>query len=246
MSVTTIIYDGPSEIDGKPIIALAQRNTRNPKTGDMMQTYILRSDIDPVTANRIGADVSICGACPLKGQTQDTGKGLARERACYVTIAQGPLMKYKALYRGKYDFCHDLVAFGRDQRIRIGTYGDGQAVPHHIWESLLEEADTWTGYTHQRNDHPDIYMTSVENLEQARAAWDRGERTFRVVSELSEITDQEVLCPASKEAGKRTTCARCQLCRGISSQAKSIAIPAHGSVVNTAKRVIRRLDLMTA
>lgn len=226
---TYIIYEGPSALDGQPIVALAQEGSKNTKTGDMMQTYILRSDIDPISANRTGADVSICGACPLKGIAHDAPRGQAKERGCYVTLAHGPLAKFKALLRGKYTPAEDIAAVGRGQTIRIGTYGDGMAVPSEIWSSLLSEAKSWTGYTHQRNAAPEIYMTSVENLDDAILAWGRGERTFRVVPSVDHIHKNEVLCPASEEAGKRTTCAECRLCKGTSIQAKSIAIPAHGT-----------------
>lgn len=228
--MTTLkIYEGPSALDGGPIVALAQTETRNSKTGDMMQTYILRTDMDPITANRTGADESICGACSLKGTSHHGNHGGAKERTCYVTLMHGPLGKYKAMLRGRYDHCEDRVAFGRGRKIRIGTYGDGLSVPQYVWEELLREADTWTAYTHQWNFFPDVYMTSVENIEQAQKAWARGERTFRVVPSVEDITSNEVLCPASNEAGKRTNCASCGLCKGATSQAKSIAIPAHGA-----------------
>ena len=64
---STIIYEGPSLIDNKPIVVIYQPQGRNPKIGDMAQTWILRSDIDPITANRTGGDYSICGNCPHKG-----------------------------------------------------------------------------------------------------------------------------------------------------------------------------------
>jgi hypothetical protein len=38
----------------------------------------------------------------------------------------------------------------------------------------------------------------------------------------------EFACPASDEMGHRTTCERCQLCRGTSSPARSVAIVVHG------------------
>lgn len=226
---TFIIYEGPSALDGGPIVALAQTGSRNSKTGAMMQTYIMRSDVDPITANRTGADESICGACPLKGTSHHGDSGTAKERACYVTLAHGPLNKYKTMLRGRYDYCDDLVTLGRGRKIRIGTYGDGMAVPQTIWQELLTEAAGWTAYTHQWNFFPEIYMTSVENLEQAEKAWVRGERTFRVVSSVDDITSNEVLCPASEEAGKRTDCAKCGLCQGATAKAKSIAIPSHGT-----------------
>lgn len=226
---TYIIYEGPSALDGEPIVALAQEGSKNSKTGDMMQTYIMRSDIDPISANRTGADFSICGACPLRGEAHDGSRGQAIGRGCYVTLAHGPSQKFKALLRGRYSKTNDLVSVGRGQDIRIGAYGDGMAVPHEIWDDLLSEANSWTGYTHQHNKRPEIYMTSVENLLDAQLAWARGERTFRVVSSVDEIHKNEVLCPASAEAGKRTTCVDCRLCRGTSIIAKSIAIPAHGT-----------------
>ena len=62
-----IIYSGPSRIDGAPIVAIAVWDSSNRKTGSMLQTYILRSDIDPRDANKYGEDFSICGTCDLKG-----------------------------------------------------------------------------------------------------------------------------------------------------------------------------------
>jgi len=48
---TIILYRGPSLINGQPIVALAQSDSNNGKTGDMIQTFILDdSGVDPVTA----------------------------------------------------------------------------------------------------------------------------------------------------------------------------------------------------
>ena len=41
------------------------------------------------------------------------------------------------------------------------------------------------------------------------------------------VKGSEVLCPASKEAGRRATCDTCKLCAGASIKAKSIAIVLH-------------------
>lgn len=236
------IYEGPSALDAQPIVVLAQLKTRNTKTGDMMQTFILRADMDPFTANRTGADESICGACPLKGIPHTGNRGQAHKRGCYVNLLFGPLPKYKLYKAGGYPECKDLVALGRGQKIRIGTYGDGMAVPQKIWDELCREAEGWTAYTHQWNFRPDIYMTSVETLDQAEQAWARGERTFRVVNDVNEITGNEVLCPASAEAGKRTTCASCELCKGTASKGKSVAIPAHGTSRGLVKQYLKRTE----
>jgi len=44
-----IIWEGPSELDGKPIVLIATSggSIKNRKTGGMVQTYILRSDMPP-------------------------------------------------------------------------------------------------------------------------------------------------------------------------------------------------------
>ena len=89
---------------------------------------------------------------------------------------------------------------------------------------------------------PDMIMTSADNATQAESAWDRGERTFRVISALDKLMKgKEVLCPASDEAGNKATCASCKLCGGNSVKAKSIAIVAHGPnhVKNNAMGVVQ-------
>jgi hypothetical protein len=123
--------------------------------------------------------------------------------------------------------------------IRLGSYGDPMAVPEYIWRSLTSAAEYVTAYTHGANAMPDLVMTSADNQAQAESAWDRGERTFRVISALDKvIKGKEILCPASDEAGNRATCASCKLCGGNSVKAKSVAIVAHGSAKRTTKTLV--------
>jgi len=224
-----IIYRGPSRIDGKPIVAIAVWDSSNGKTGDMLQTYILREDIDPRDANKYGEDYSICGDCSLKGTpTLDPDKKLAEERKCYVVLGQGPTTVYKVLKRGGYpDLSNagDRRMIGAGRMVRIGTYGDGAATPDDVWEDLLFGAKGHTAYSHNGGD-PTTYMVSADSLAQAAKAWQRSERTFRVVKDRHEIVKgQEIECPASKGV----QCINCGLCAGTSVQAKSIAIVVHGS-----------------
>jgi hypothetical protein len=88
---------------------------------------------------------------------------------------------------------------------------------------------SWTAYTHSSGWRPDIAMQSADTHDEARAAWAKGHRTFRVITGLADLDHaNEILCPASKEAGARTTCAACRLCGGTSTKSpKSIAIPMH-------------------
>ena len=223
-----VIYKGPSNFDAKPIVVIAVWSSKNSKTGDMLQTYILRSDIDPRDANKWGEDESICGQCQHRGTpTLDPTKALAEERTCYVSMGQGPLIVFNEFIAGKYPVASPR-AVGAGRRVRIGTYGDGAAAPDYVWSELLSEAEGHTAYSHNGGD-PQRYMVSADTLAQAQGAWANGYRTFRVVRNVSEIRKNEVLCPASKEAGHKTTCAACLLCGGASVKAKSIAIPVHGS-----------------
>jgi hypothetical protein len=224
-----ILYQGPSQLDGKPIVVIAVWSSKNSKTGDMLQTYILRSDIDPREANKYGEDESICGQCRHRGTpTFDPLKKLAEGRTCYVNMGQGVLIVYNGFIAGKYPVASPRTV-GRKRNVRIGTYGDGAAAPSYVWDELLEDADGHTAYSHNGGD-PQRYMVSADSLQQAQTAWASKYRTFRVIQHVSEIDrTHEVLCPASKEAGYKATCATCLLCGGTSVQAKSIAIPVHGS-----------------
>ena len=92
-----IIYKGPSLIDGKPIVVIATYSNRNTKTGNVVQTYILCEDINPLEASKTGADASICGTCPLRGTpTTDPSRKIAAGRRCYVNLGQGVLIVWRA------------------------------------------------------------------------------------------------------------------------------------------------------
>ena len=227
-----ILYEGPRLIDGQPIVAIATYSDKNTKTGLMVQTYILCQNIDPRDANKTGQDFSICGNCPLKGiPTMDPKRKLAEKRKCYVRIDQGSLIVWKAYQKGSYPKTNDISELGRGRMVRLGTYGDPAAVPSYVWHQLLEEAIGHTAYSHQNDIIPidkKIFMGSADSLEHAKKFWNDNIRTFRVIQNLDEIQDNEILCPASKEAGRKSTCAKCKLCSGTSSNSKkSIAIVQH-------------------
>jgi hypothetical protein len=129
-----VLYDGPSAIDGAPIVAILTglaKSTKNKATGNMLQIYIIRSDVAPEFARHAGMDSSICGACSMRGRvvslddareivaTLPVGKRaqmrrriqtaesksqatLNVERACYVIVSQAPTIIYKAFKRGVY------------------------------------------------------------------------------------------------------------------------------------------------
>ena len=222
-----IIYKGPSLLDDKPIVVVATYSNRNTKTGKVVQTYILREDMNPLEASKTGEDYSICGDCPMRGEaTTDPARKQAKGRRCYVNLGQGVLITWRAYKRGVYSegAPRDM---GRGRFVRVGTYGDPAAVPSHVWDELLSEAETWTAYTHQKPWRPDIAMQSADDYHEAVLHWKAGRRTFRVIADLGHLDhNYEALCPASKEAGRRVQCTACKLCKG-GKLAKSIAIVEH-------------------
>ena len=240
-----ILYRGPSKIDGKPIVCIYLSGSTNSKTGNMAQTYILADNgLSPMENSRMGYDVSICGNCRHRGTpTPDRMNGVAANRSCYVTLHHGPLQVHKGIQRGIYTSAETQQArqaLGEGADIRLGSYGDPAAVPSHIWRDLLKHSASHTGYTHQSETiggaNFSRYMISADTLEQAKQAHKEGKRTFRVISvadwqanKKGALLGSEVLCPASEESGKRTTCQQCKLCSGQTIKAKSIAIVAHGT-----------------
>lgn len=229
MAAGYVIYDGPSMIDGERIVAIVSglRGSKNAKTGNMVQTYIIRPDVDPITAVHTGADESICGDCIHRGD--GTGKG----RSCYVVLMHGPLVTYRAFLRGAYEAATpvDVADIVAGRMLRLGTYGDPAAVPLPVWEALVSKAKGFTGYTHQwRHIDPAwsrLVMASADTPIDAIEAWQKGFRTFRVGA--APMTGREINCPASEEAGKRTQCIDCGLCMGTTSRSPvSIQIAPHG------------------
>ena len=61
-----IAYEGPSLIDGAPIAVIINKidGSDNSKTGAIVQSFIIRSDVGPTDALKTGQDESVCGDCP--------------------------------------------------------------------------------------------------------------------------------------------------------------------------------------
>jgi len=252
--IGAIIYEGPSMLDGAPIVVVATgigtKSSDNEKTGKMIQTWIMRADIDPLSAIRSDDDSSVCGDCVHRGQS--AGKG----RSCYVLVFQAPLGVWRAYKRGRYvraDSAQKRAELGRDRMVRCGSYGDPASVPAYVWGDLLSGSEGWTGYTHSptRGSGPalkGVCMASADTLRGARKLQRSGWRTFRVMTGSEHVSKGETLCPASEEAGQLTSCEKCSLCQGsYRSGAKSVAIHVHGTPgSNARKNIQRRLQMAKA
>ena len=251
MSNGRIVYQGPSQLDGSPIVVIAigfKSGSKNSKTGDMIQTYILRSDMTPVEAIRSGDDAAICGDCKHRGTVAD-GKNTGR--TCYVNTGQGPTIVFKTWLAGGYPMFTVGTDSAEGRVVRLGTYGDPAAVPVWVWTMLLRGAVGHTGYTHQW-DKPGIIedfklltMASADTVEEAQRAQSAGWRTFRVAMRGEEhgrrAQLREAVCPASEEAGRVLQCHECLACGGkATGRHGSIVIQAHGGtavMANVNKRM---------
>jgi hypothetical protein len=208
------------------LIISGLNHSTNRKTGNMVQSYILRRDVSPIAALATNKDKSICGDCPLRGTTIN---GKRTGRPCYVNVGQGP----QSLWKGQSNFAGKESSIS-GRTFRMGTYGDPAFVPVSVWKKLLSNVIGWTGYTHQWRKATSqglktLVMASCESIESKNEANALGWRTFRVMRKNESLQTDEVLCPASEEAGKRTTCENCQLCSGNTIKAKNVAIYAHSS-----------------
>lgn len=220
---SSILYEGPSMIDGAPIVVIATDSSSNRKTGGMVQTWIIRSDVEPHHALKTGEDISVCGDCPHRP---------ANGGACYVTVFQAPLSVYRAYKRGRYPAFQAGQYEGR--MVRVGSYGDPAAVPVQVWRDYTAGAAGITGYTHQwRTADPALAtycMASCDTPEERPVATAAGWRTFRVRLEVEQPMAGEVICPASEEGGHKLTCEQCRACNGNSTGRRGgIVIIAHGS-----------------
>lgn len=221
-----VLYDGPSLIDGEPVVVVATgifTPSSNKKTGWMVQTWILRSDVHPVEAVKQGKDVSICGDCKLRFDAR------IGARRCYVVLHEAPATVFRTFRAGRY-----VRATSGDLKklhalpVRAGSYGDPGAVPLHVWQSIL--GPVHTGYTHQwrtREDLMPYLMASVDDVVEMHQARALGWRTYRVG-----IDGEEALRPGEAvcvNVTRGTRCEQCHLCDGADRHAPSIVTPPHGA-----------------
>lgn len=242
-----VIHRGPSLIDGGPIVAIATFRSDNVKTGDVPQVWILREEVDPVAATRSGADRSICGDCPLRGETLD-GRNVGR--SCYVVVHQAPTSVWLAYRRGVYREVGraQLARLFRGAFLRIGAYGDPAAVPAEVWRVMVSRARGWTAYTHQWREGFALQwlaMASCETDADAREARALGYRVFRVTPQGAGRLPGHASCPASAEQGRRLTCLECGACNGGAPGpgAPDVQIAVHGQRRSHALRVLGSVEV---
>ncbi len=238
-----IAYEGPSLIDGKPIVVIVNKldGSDNAKTGAIVQSFIIRSDVAPTDALKTGDDASICGECPHRPLLAKTNG----QAPCYVNVGRSVRSVYEAYRRGRYTRADaaTIASALQGKIVRLGTYGDPAAAPVTMWAQITRYAASRRGYTHQWA-RPDfdasawspLVMASADSIDEAARANLLGMRVFRVSIGV-DVQAGESMCPASAEAGKRATCSKCTLCAGTSIKARDIVIADHA--VGHKRRVIK-------
>src|SRR6056297_2847329 len=127
------VYRGPSALGGGDVVGILSLASRNRKTGNMAQLWILPADRSPLDALQAGENHGACGDCPLQG-VYDGGAGRMTGRVCYVNVGQAPAGVWRAFRAGRYPRYRrrvdaELLA---DRSIRLGAYGDPAALPDSI------------------------------------------------------------------------------------------------------------------
>jgi hypothetical protein len=207
------------------IVTGDKSKSRNPKTGDMLQVWIMPSDIAPHDAVKTGDDASVCGDCKFRPSVAKPG-----EVECYVTTFQGPRSAYEKWKRGGHpDARPEDIAPGKPAR--LGAWGDPATVPFETLDRLAKGRKT-LGYTHQWRQpwfdprHLELSMASVnsadERLEVKRMHGD-DVRTYRVLAPGDTVQTGEILCPHTERG---VQCVDCGLCNGKRGKAKDIAVKA--------------------
>ena len=222
-----VIYDGPSMLDGSPIVVIVncvERPSANQKTGGMLQTWVLRSDIHPSEAIANGDDESICGRCPRRHGVDGD---------CYV-VERTIATIWRAYRRGAYPHLHEFRMFER-YVIRLGSYGDPAAVPMELIADLVRHTRGHTAYTHQWRTCDqrlrDWCMASTDSIDDLHDAKRLGWRSYRVRPTHS--TDRlpgESICPGSADGEFKLTCIECMACAGVGRGRRGdIVVSAHGT-----------------
>jgi hypothetical protein len=181
---------------------------------------------EQVINNDITLDSLNCMDCPFSYNSGD--------EVCYTHKGNqylGLLSMLRGLHR-RYDMIHprndklfdmfiDNISGEPIDLVRFGVYGEPVLLPFDYIPRLVKLTRSYTGYTHQwHKDEYQIYkayfMASTHGSISQAVANGMGWRVFNVG-----ITDDGINCPASKEAGKKTTCAKCALCGGTEGKGKT-------------------------
>ena len=237
-----VVWEGPSPVDGRPIVFIVTNihdRSQNVKTGEMIQSFILRADVKPSKAIEAAEDASVCGHCPHRGRLSDDGMRMI-ERSCYVDVHKSVDSVWKAFRRGSYPRISPerLGVMLAGHVVRLGAYGDPGMVPLPVLRAVVAHCRPGsTGYTHQWRHIDPAYsalvMASADSYDDYIAARRMGYRAFFVLpSHARKSVKGAVECASTRDRNP-LQCIDCGMCGGTrdgaTSGAVDVFILAHGS-----------------
>ena len=216
------------------------KSSKNEKTGNMLQTWILERDIDPVTSVKTGSDSkTVCKGCIFA-----SGNG------CYVTVFQAPLSIWRAYKNGSYDNYSKLSPIKqrkylskiKGRSIRLGAYGNPSLIPKRWITKLVKLSKNHTGYFHNwrelsakdRSFYGQYLMASCETESSFKLATSYGLRSF-IASGTKPQHENILTCLNTTH---NMSCSRCGLCNGGNNR-NSIWIEVHGNKTKQALHSIQ-------
>lgn len=170
----------------------------------------------------------VCFDCPFRGYLKCyTHK--YQQYAGFVSMLKSIVREFTTLDFVPYvgSATEKILCMAKGRYIRFGTYGEPTLIPLDLVASMVDVSKSHTGYTHQwaKNlDFAKYFMASTHNEAQAGIAQKMGFRSFIATDKPIKTA---VVCPASKEAGFKSTCEKCGLCSGSRKGTKNIVILEH-------------------
>lgn len=229
--------------DGVNVYVVSKSNTSNAKIAPdkktkLIQTYTFSIEQYELATTQKGfgmkkffaLDGSNCLDCPFSGNGGNGGcythkfnqyVGFLSMLRSIKPLDLTPLDETK--YRSILDMSHETY-------VRFGTYGEPSLLPIELVKSMALLSSSYTGYTHQyqkewANEFSAVFMASTHTQTEADKAREIGFRSF-IATETGD--ENAVSCPASKEAGFVTNCAKCGLCSGTDGKgSKDVKILIH-------------------
>ena len=184
-------------------------------------------------------DGDVCLDCPYAMSNGSDLKGCYTHKVRQYSGMVSQLRSIGSKYESwdsipKYDdkIGADVVAMCNGRYVRFGTYGEPSLMPISLLRCISVVAKTWSGYTHQWDKpwayaYRDFFMASTHDVEQTTMAETMGWRAFMDDSTHTKH-DGMVNCPASSEAGYKSSCSKCALCSGVRGKgSKSVYIFNH-------------------
>lgn len=230
---TRVLWTGESPYDGAPIMLVSQcgrEESRNGKTGDMIQIAIMRRDIAPGPAYAAGLDGSCCPGDCIHRSAPRGGLG-----TCYVDKYRLGAAWNQAIKLVKAGEIGVPVGYFTGARVRFGNEGDPAAAPFEVWKQIADEAEAFNGYTADwRNLGPEwraLFMASVSSPADALRARAAGWRFF---ASSGREADDAAFAEIGRECNATAhgvSCVACVGCDGTSrgERRPSWWLPFHGA-----------------